>query len=70
MTYATLDQMQDMEFGVTGDNRLINGTHFERLIHRDDPSLYGWAARYDDANGDMIDWDRVSEEEASELGLK
>jgi hypothetical protein len=67
MPYATLEQMQDMELGVTGETVIIRGVHFERMVG--DDGLFGWAALHIDANGDAVDWDRVSEEEAHELGL-
>ena len=66
--YATLDQMQQMEFGVTGMTRKIGDATFERL--EGDRGLYGWAQTYLDDNGYIIDWDRVSEYEACKLGLK
>ena len=65
--YATLEQMQDMELGVTGVDRIINDCRFELMVG--DDGLYGWAALHIDANGDVCDWDRVSEDEARELGL-
>ncbi len=68
MTYATIDQMQQMEFGVTGNVVTISGCRFELLVSQDG-ALFGWAALSDDANGNMVDWDRVSEDEASTLGL-
>jgi hypothetical protein len=64
--YATLEEMQQMEFGVTNDVRTINGVRFERL---EKDGLYGWAALSDDEKGEMVSWDRVSESEAKELGL-
>jgi hypothetical protein len=64
--YATLSQMQDMEFGVTGIQRRINEQLYELLQVGE---LYGWAAVYEDDNGNPVDWDRVSEVEARELGL-
>jgi hypothetical protein len=67
MTYATLAQMQDMELGVTGYTRTINDCQFEMMVG--DDGLYGWAALHIDVNGDAVDWDRVPEDEARELGL-
>lgn len=66
--YATLDQMQNMEFGVTGMIKIIDGEMFELLTGNN--GLYGWAHRYNDAEGNMIDWDRVPEAEAKKLGLE
>jgi len=66
MTYATLHQMQDMEFGVTGIQRRIDGQLYELL---QDGECFGWAAVYEDDNGDPVDWDRISESEARGLGL-
>jgi hypothetical protein len=66
-TYATLEQMQQMEFGVTGAERTIDGVAFELLIG--DNGLFGWAAKHADSDGNMVDWDRVSEDEAKQLGL-
>ncbi len=63
--YATLEQMQDMEFG-SGNVVTIQGVRFERLSNGE---LFGWAARNEDADGNMVDWDRVSENEAQTLGL-
>jgi hypothetical protein len=63
--YATLEQMQNMEFG-NGNVVTIQGVMFERLSSGE---LFGWAARNNDVDGNMIDWDHVSEEEAKTLGL-
>ena len=67
MAYATLRQMQDMEFGVTGIQRRIDEQLYELL---QDGECYGWAAVYEDDNGNPVDWDRISEVEAKQLGLE
>ncbi len=63
--YATLEQMQDMEFG-NGNVVTIQGVKFERLEAN---GVFGWAARNEDADGNMVDWDRVSEDDARNMGL-
>ena len=65
--YATLEQMQQMEFGVTGITRKIEDSTFELL--EGDGGLHGWAQTYLDDNGNVADWDRVPEGEARTLGL-
>ena len=72
MRYATLKEMQDhLEFGVTGDVRVIGDVTFERLEGRDydHEPIFGWAALHLDEKNEMVDWDRVPPQEAVEMKL-
>lgn len=66
MRYATIEEAQKMEFGVTGETRVIDGDTYEKLV---DDESYAWACKYLDDNGDMVDWDYLTESWAKELGL-
>ena len=68
LTYASIDEAQQMEFGVTGTTRKIDGETFE-LLEGDD-GKFAWAQHINDEKGEMIDWDYVSHNEAIKLGLE
>ena len=72
-SYATLEQMQQMMFGCSGHQRNCldaDAPHdaFELLVD-DVNGLAGWARRYNDADGALLDWDRLSYAEALKVGL-
>ncbi len=68
MKYATLEQMQDMEFGCTGRYATVDGYEYEMLVDRDG-EFYGWANKHIDVNGEWTgDWDRVPEEDLNMIG--
>lgn len=64
--YATLEEMQKMEFGTHGQ-KVIGDDLFELVS--DGSGCEGWAVIYTDDQGNMIDWDRLPEADAIKLGL-
>lgn len=67
--YATLEQMQNMEFGGVGYVVVKDGIEYEYLEDAEG-EYYGWAAKHgvgQDWNGD---WDRVAEEDVPYIFAK
>lgn len=67
--YATLEEMQGMEFGVHGSRVIkVNGVNLE-VEYLGNSNVGGWAAVFRDEAGNMVDWDRLDVAEAREFGL-
>lgn len=71
--YASLNEMQGMEFGRNPEqplpNRIVGNKDTVELLTSKDGKVAGWAIRHNNEKGEMEDWSRMTPAEAENMGL-